>query len=198
MTEHTTQDFFFGAVTVSEQGASIKLNQVFDAAQFVSREFFTAQLNRLLAASNGRLIINKGEARPDFHDLLMAMNPSDIGRIELYARPNRAEIVRATISCDLILEQGRVIFYTEWSAYKATAAEEVAINVLYPLLEYGLIQRTALRSKNGALNPLVNTEWEQTTAEALKRLFELTGHPYALQVGEEDRERFNKLVRELR
>lgn len=169
------KDFFFGNINKEQfkNIYSIGLHQLTDIAEKVDVDYFTKQLNRLLISVGGNLVVEHGSSMPSFYKLLNKINSSEIGMVEVGARTDINDSVKATLECSLYLENGILNLRPHWCAYKDIRADEIISTLLAPLHENNLISKTF-------------TVWSEGEAERFPEdiesqvgcLFSLSGYPY--------------------
>ena len=170
------KDFFFGKVrSQRNELSSIELNNLNDVAERVSSEFFTAQVNRLLQANNGELVINDDTSSPEFEMLVGKLVASDIGFIDIESRTGINNTVKATLSCSLYLLHGVIHVRPHWCAYKEMRADEIISSLLVPLHLNGLIDKTCLRWSDSEVSPLLQ---EGDFQEEVRQVFSLAKYSY--------------------
>ncbi len=141
----------------------------------VSADFFTTQLNRLLQAVGGELVIVDETSCPDFGMFIEKLLPSEIGFIDIESREDINKSVKATLSCSLFLSQGVVHVRSHWCAYKEARAEEIVSSLLVPLHRNGLTVKASIRWSDDEISPLIE---EDDFREEVIQVFRLAKYPY--------------------
>jgi len=178
------KDFFFGNINNEriKNIYSIGLHQLIDMAEKVDADYFTKQLNRLLTSVGGNLIVNNGTSMPSLYKLLNKIHSSEIGMVQIGARTDINDSVKATLECSFYLENGILNLRPHWCAYKDIRADEIISTLLVPLHENNLISKTF-------------TIWSEGEAECFSEdiesqvscLFSLSGYPYYSTPDDEQR-----------
>lgn len=171
------KDFFFGNIIEGKKGAELGLSDVVKVAERVSSEFFTVQLNRLLKDLGGKIILSDGTSFPRFWEFISKLKFVEIGFIEIYARMDMNDSVKATLACDIVLQEGIVSVVPQWCGYKEIRADEIVSTLLVPLHLKNLQGKTYLReSGNVEGSLLVGTSYQ----DELEQVFALAKYPYAM------------------
>jgi len=185
----SSTDFFFG------EKKYLDLDDINDISKTVSPSHFTAQLNRYLSQNHGTMNIYHDTSSPDFYTFLGAIEKAAIGNIRLKARTDQNSAVDATLSCEILLEQGVVEIIPQWCAYKDIRAEEIVSTLLVPLHVSNLYLKTYLKNPTGELSPLC---YDNNCERELKAVYSLSRYPHtpskeniasleaATQIGTED------------
>ena len=165
----SSTDFFFG------EKKYLDLNDVNAISKTVTPSHFTTQLNRYLSQNRGSMDIYHGTSIPDFYIFLGAIEKGAIGNIRLKARTDQNSAVDATLSCEILLEQGIVEIIPQWCAYKDIRAEEIVSTLLVPLHVSNLQHKTYLKKPTGELSPLCH---DNNYERELKAVYSLSRYPH--------------------
>lgn len=187
------QDFFFGEIYKlrKTKESYIELSNACELAGKVDAAFFTAQLNRLLMSTGGHFVLLDGTSYPCFQALLEGLQVSEIGFIEIQARTDINDSVKATLECSIWLAQGVIHIRTHWCAYKPIRADEIVSTLLAPLHRKGLVGKTYIRwSSNDA------EVFPSELREQVESVFRLSKYPYSSCL-DSDRDRMAEYVQEL-
>lgn len=188
------KDFFFGEVNTDRKCAEMSLHRLAPLTKKVPPQFFTDQVNRLLAATNQRLTVTDGTSMPSFAALVRSLTAQAVGFIEIYARTDVNPNVDATLACDLWLDQGIVSMVPHWCAYKDTRASEIISTLLLPLHLKGWASRTYLRWDNDETLPLVpGGDYVQEVED----VFTLAKYPSIATFDEDSRNRTKRYAQDL-
>lgn len=174
-------DFFFGDVYDGTGTATIRLSDAEAQASKVSADFFTAQINRMLQEHGGKLIVSDGTSHPSFWGFIDKVVSEQVGFVEIYARQDVNNNVKATLACDIILLHGVVTVKPHWCAYKDIRADEIVSTLLVPLHFKALQKKTYIRWDNDKVEPLL--QWDNYQNE-LEKVFTLAQYPSAMSWGE--------------
>lgn len=190
-------DFFFGKYYIDDY-ALLSLYKLEALTKKVEPAFFTRQLNRFVAQHGGYVRVTDGTSHPSFWPFIDCIEPSSVGFIEIYARTDINNAVKATLACDIVLDSGVVSVLPHWCAYKDIRADEIVSTLLVPLHLKGLHVRTFLRWEDGETERLTSgMDWG--AEEELKAVFNLAKYPSAaITLCDDDHRRFQKNVRDLR
>lgn len=194
MTQHN--DFFFQGIINGSPSNSVALADLQKKVFGAPKEFLSQQFDRLLGQIGGELTIWTEGSAPEFYQFLESVDPSWIGKVVIFAVPKDNDHVKATLSCELYFPHGIITFTADWCAYKTLRAQEVVHTLLVPIHQFGLGDRTLLRQPDGALYRL-HTSYDTHHEHEVKEVFKLAQHRSALQVGEEDRLKFQTLLDDL-
>ncbi len=175
------QDFFFGDVYQGREGKLFHLRSVGARIQKVSKTFLTAQLNRALSEYGGSLIFTDETSSPNFWELINQIVTEDIGFIEIYARYDVNDSVKATLGCDIILLNGILSVQAHWCAYKEIRTREIIDTLLVPLHLKNLQNKTYIRWDDGRTEPLLHRDDYVTE---LKKVLQLANYPTAISYAE--------------
>jgi len=169
------KDFFFGNINKEQfkNIYSIELHQLTDMAEKVGAGYFTKQLNRLLTSVGGNLIVDHGSSMPSLYKLLNKTHSSEIGMVEIGARTDVNDSVKATLECSLYLENGILNLRPHWCAYKSIRADEIISTLLVPLHENNLISKTFTIWSQGE-----SERFPEDIESQVSCLFSLSGYPY--------------------
>lgn len=178
------KDFFFGNINREriKNIYSIELHQLTDIAEKVDADYFTKQLNRLLSSVGGNLIVEHGSSMPSLYKLLDKTHSSDIGMVEVGARTDINDSVKATLECSLYLENGILNLRPHWCAYKEIRADEIISSLLAPLHENNLISKTFTIWSEGETE-----RFPEDIESQVSCLFSLSGYPYYATSDDEPR-----------
>ncbi|BBM00432.1 hypothetical protein [Microbulbifer sp. GL-2] len=171
------KDFFFGDIYTRKDVSRLDLHEASRIAQNVSAHFFTAQLNRLLADSNGQVSFYDGTSHPSFWKFIEKIVVDEVGFIEIYSRQDINQSVKATLACDLILLNGIISITTHWCAYKEIRADEIISTLLIPLHLQGLQEKTYIRWDSGETDRLLERDYYN---DELRKVFRLAKYPAAM------------------
>lgn len=187
------RDFFFGEIykLSKTQEPYIVLSDACDLVDKVGAAFFTAQLNRLLMSMGGHLVLSDGTSHPCFQAFLAGVQASEIGFVEIQARTDVNNNVKATLECSIWLAQGVIHIRPHWCAYKSIRADEIVSTLLAPLHRKGLVGRTYIRWSSKVTETLPNDLREQVEA-----VFMLSQYPYG-SLFDSDRDRMEEYIQEL-
>ncbi|MCC0090621.1 hypothetical protein [Aeromonas veronii] len=185
------KDFFFGNIIKGKKGAELGLSDVINIADRVSSEFLTVQLNRLLKDLGGKVMLSDGTSYPRFWEFISKLEFVEIGFIEIYARMDMNDSVKATLACDIVLQEGIVSVVPQWCGYKEIRADEIVSTLLVPLHLKNLQGKTYLReSENVVGSLLVGTSYQ----DELEQVFALAKYPYAMDSGHKRAEYIDSLT----
>lgn len=174
------EDFFFGKVHKRGRGFTLQLNDVTVIAQKVSDSFFTAQLNRMLQEYGGLLTISNETSLPNFWSLVDKIVSEQVGFVEIYARYDVNDSVKATLACDIYLLSGVLSIESHWCAYKDIRAGEIVSTLLVPLHLKALQNKTYIRWDDGTTDPLLQMS---DYHNELEMVFILAKYPSAMNSG---------------
>lgn len=144
MKQKRINDFFFGEIELKKDVAKIELYTVMELTSDVSKDYFTGQLNRILQAVGGNLVLNHESSCPDFNMLLGNILLHSVGKVEIEKHTDLNPAVPCTLACKIYLEQGVLDVQAQWCAYKQIRAEEIFSTLIAPLHENRLVARTFL------------------------------------------------------
>lgn len=201
------KDFFFGEYYDKDGDAVFFLHKLEELVKKVSPAFLTRQLNRFLTelnASRGpswphaRLIVSDGTSHPSFWHFIDSIEPSSVGFIEIYARMDINTNLKATLACDIVMDQGVVSVVPHWCAHKDIRAGEIVSTLLVPLHLKGLHTRSFLRWDDGKTERLSHgMDWGYE--DELKTVFKLSKYPSAgTPLCDDDRRRFHENTQDLK
>lgn len=162
------KDVFFGQ-------APYDLFTINEIAKTVSDSHFVAQVNRYLTYNGGCLDIFCGVSSPPFETLIKKLTKESIGRIKIFSRTDQNDAVNATLSCEILLEQGVINVVPQWCAYKEMRAEEIVTTLLLPLHSLGL-QNVTFLEVDDKLIPLLEAGENDFESE-LRAIFSLAQYP---------------------
>lgn len=167
-------DIFFG-------NAPLCLLKINELSKTVSDAHFMAQINRYLLQNNSQMNVVYETSSPPFAFFLGKLNRDLIGNIKIYARTDRNNAVKATLSCEILLECGLITITTQWCAYKKSRSDEIISTLLVPLFLSGLHKKTFLNygeylESEESLEPLVEGD---DFEHGIRGVFSLSKYPNA-------------------
>ncbi|MGQ4602171.1 hypothetical protein [Aeromonas veronii] len=185
------KDFFFGNILNDKKGSEFSLSNMIDIANRVSPCFFTNQLNRLLKDLGRKVIISDGTSYPRFWEFISRVELMEIGCIEINARRDMNDSVKATLACDIILQEGIVSVVTQWCGYKEIRSDEIVSTLLAPLHLRNLHGKTYIREGENSVERLLISSSYQ---DELERIFSLAKYPSAMNSEKKRTEYINALT----
>ncbi|QQK62627.1 hypothetical protein FJD32_024980 (plasmid) [Shewanella sp. LC6] len=175
------RDFFFGEVYEGSGGATLRLSDMEPLARKVSAEFFTAQLDRMLKEHDGQLTLSDETSYPSFWSFIDKVDTKQVGYVEIYARQDVNDNVKATLACDIVLVNGVITVKPHWCAYKDIRADEVISTLLVPLHLKALQDKTYIRWDDGETEHLLQNDDYQAE---LENVFSVAKYPSAMSWGD--------------
>lgn len=145
----------------------------------IENSFFTKQLNRYLAKNDGRMELFCHSSHPSFADFLGNIDCKAIGNIKFFARTDLNPSVNATLSCDILMDNGIITITTHWCAYKAERADELLSTLLVPLHLMNLQSKTFLKTNAEESEQLVPifSDGKNYEEEEIFSVFSLSQYP---------------------